>query len=67
MQGDRRTEEEIRNEIATERQQLADALADLRKGIGAKRRPAVIALAGLAALLVVAVAVKVLRFSRGGR
>ena len=51
MQGDRRTEEEIRSEIATERQQLADALADLRKGVAAKRRPAVLALTGLAALL----------------
>ena len=49
MQGDPRTEEEIRSEIATERQQLADALADLRKSVAAKRRPAVFALAGLAA------------------
>ena len=66
MQVDRRTEEEIRSEIATERQQLADALADLRKGIAAKRRPAVLALAGLAVALAVAVAVRVLRFTRGG-
>ena len=67
MQGDSRTEEEIRREIATERQHLTDALADLREGIAAKRRPAGLALTGLAALLAVGVAVKVLRFSRGGR
>ena len=67
MQGDRRTEEEIRSEIATERQQLADALADLRKGVAAKRRPAVLALTGLALVVTAAVAVRVVRFSRGGR
>jgi hypothetical protein len=67
VQADRRTEEEIRREIATERQQLEDALADLRKSIAAKRRPAVLALAALATLLAVVVAVKLLRFSRGGR
>ena len=67
MQGERRTEEEIRRELAAERQELADALADLREGIAAKRRPAVLAFAGLAAVLTVAVAVRVLRFSRGGR
>jgi hypothetical protein len=67
VQGDRRTEEEIRRDIATERQHLTDALADLREGVAAKRRPAGLALAGLAALLAVAVAVKVLRFLRRGR
>lgn len=67
MQDERRTEEEIRRELAAERQQLADALADLREGIAAKRRPAVLALSGLAAGLAVAVAVRVLRFARGGR
>jgi hypothetical protein len=67
VQDERRTEEEIRHELAAERQQLADALADLREGIAAKRRPAVLALAVLAAVLAVAVAVRVLRFARGGR
>jgi hypothetical protein len=67
VEGDRRTEEEIRREIATEREQLASALADLRQGITAKRRLAVLALAALAAMLAVVVAVKVIRFSRGGR
>jgi hypothetical protein len=67
VQDEGRTEEEIRRELAAERQQLADALADLREGIAAKRRPAVLALAGLAAVLAVAVSVRVLRFARGGR
>lgn len=65
MQGDGRTEEEIRGEIATEREQLATALADLREGISAKRKLAVLVLAGLGALLALVVAVKVIRFSRG--
>ncbi len=65
MQGDGRTEEEIRSEIATEREQLATALADLREGISAKRKLAVLVLAGLGALLALVVAVKVIRFSRG--
>jgi hypothetical protein len=67
VQDERRTEEEIRRELAAERQQLADALTDLREGIAAKRKPAVLALAGLAAVLAVAVAVRVVRFARGGR
>ncbi len=67
MQGDRRTEEEIRREIATEREQLAAALADLRESVAAKRRLAVLVLAGLAAVLAVAVAARMLRFFRGGR
>ena len=65
MQGDGRTEEEIRSEIATEREQLATALADLREGISAKRKLAVLVLAALGALLALAVAAKVIRFSRG--
>ncbi len=65
MQGDGRTEEEIRSEIATEREQLATALADLREGVSAKRNLAVLVLAGLGALLALVVAVKVIRFSRG--
>jgi hypothetical protein len=65
VQGDGRTEEEIRGEIATEREQLATALADLREGISAKRKLAVLVLAGLGALLALVVAVKVIRFSRG--
>ncbi len=65
MPGDRRTEEEIRREIATERDQLADALADLREGIDEKRRPAVAAAGALAAGLAAIAAVKVVRRFRG--
>ena len=61
MQAERRSEEQIRLEIATERQQLVDALGDLRGGIAATRKPAVIVLAALAALLAVAVVARVIR------
>lgn len=53
MPTERRTEEEIRREIAAEREQLAAALGDLRAGVEAKRRPAArigaVALAAVAA------------------
>lgn len=49
MPSDGRTEEEIRREIASEREQLAEALADLRVGLGAKRRVAA-AVAGTVAV-----------------
>ena len=65
MPGDRRPEEEIRREITTEREQLADALADLRKSIDAKRRPAAVAGGALAAALVTVAAVKALRRLKG--
>lgn len=65
MSADRRTEEQIRREITTERAQLADALADLREGINAKRRPAAIVGGALAAGLTAAAALKVLRLLRG--
>ena len=54
-------EEEIRLEIQTEREQLADALTDLRLGVDSKRRPLArvggVLVAGLAAMA----AVKVVR------
>jgi hypothetical protein len=62
---DHRTEEEIRREITTEREQLADALADLREGIDAKRRPAVVVGGVLAAALAAAVAIKIVRRLKG--
>ncbi len=65
MSGDRRTEEEIRREITTEREQLADALADLREGIDAKRRPAAVVGGALAAGLAAAAAVTVVRRLKG--
>jgi hypothetical protein len=62
--GERRTEEEIRREIAAERDQLA-TLADLRERIDDKRRPAVAAVGALAAGIAAMAAVKVVRRLRG--
>ncbi len=61
MAGDRRTEAEIRGEIASEREHLADALADLRASIAAKRRPAAVVVGVLAAAIVAVVALRVVR------
>ena len=65
MPGDRRTVEEIRREIATEREQLVDALADLREGIAAKCRLAAVVGAALAVGLAAATAVTVVRRLKG--
>ncbi len=65
MPGDRRTIEEIRREITTEREQLVDALADLRKGIAAKSRLAAVVGAALAVGLAAAAAVTVARRLKG--
>jgi len=59
MPADRRTDEEIRTEIATEREKLAGAVADLRAGIDTRARQAAVVGAALATGLVVAKAVKV--------
>ena len=66
MPGDRRTEAEIRREIAAEREQLADALADLRAGTGDKRRLAALAAGPLAAGLGLAALRRAVR-RRGAR
>ncbi len=65
MPGDRRSEEEIRREIAAEREQLADALADLREGIDGKRRLATVVGGALAAGLGAVVAAKLVRRLKG--
>jgi hypothetical protein len=53
---ERRTEEDIRREIASEREQLAVALGDLRQGVKAKKRVASVVAGALAAgLMAVAV------------
>lgn len=65
MPGDRRAEEEIRREIATERDELADALADLREGIYEKRRLAAVVGGALVAGLAATAAVKVVRRLKG--
>jgi hypothetical protein len=62
---DHRTEEEIRREITAEREQLADALADLREGIDAKRKPVTVISSVLAAALAAAMAIKVVRRLKG--
>jgi len=62
---ERRTIEEIRGEIASERQQLERALADLRKGLEAKRKPAKRVAGSLAAGLAALVTVKAARRFRG--
>ena len=64
--GERRTAEEIRREISTERTQLADALTDLHQGIEAKRRLAAVAGGALATGLAVVATVKVVRSLRDG-
>lgn len=46
---ERRTDADIRAEIAAEREQLVRALTDLRGGVAAKRRPAALAGAVVAA------------------
>jgi hypothetical protein len=48
--GEHRTEEQIRGEIASEREQLAASIDDLRAGIRAKRGMAKLVAAGLAAI-----------------
>jgi hypothetical protein len=57
--GEGRTEEEIRREITTEREQLVGALAELREDINAKRRPAAIVGGAVAAGVVTIAVVKV--------
>ena len=61
MPDERRTELEIRSEIALERDQLVVAVADLRAGIDGKRRSATIVGAVLAAGLAARTAFKVVR------
>lgn len=65
MPGERRTEEEIRRELTTEREGLADALAELRESVAAKRRPAAVVGGALAAGLAALTAMKVHRRHRG--
>jgi len=64
MAADRRTEEEIRREIQAEREQLADALADLRAGVGDRRRLAGTAGGALAAGLAARALLRVARRRR---
>jgi hypothetical protein len=62
---DRRTAEEIRREIAGEREQLAAALDDLRRSLRERRRTAgAVGTAGTAGLAVAAVVAVARRFRR---
>ena len=64
MAADRRTEDEIRRDIAAEREQLAGSLADLRAGVDAKKRPVSRAASAVAAGIAALVALKVARAFR---
>jgi hypothetical protein len=59
-----RTEEEIRREIAAEREQLAGSLADLRASVEAKKRPVSRAAGAVAAGVAALVALKLVRLIR---
>lgn len=61
----RRTDEQIRREITTEREQLANALVDLRVGLYEKRKLAAAVAGALAAGFVTAAGVAVVRRLRG--
>ena len=61
MPGERRTEADIRHEIAAERAELAAALGDLRAGIQAKRRVVTVVGGALATGLAAVTALRVVR------
>ena len=61
MVGEPRTDADIRRELSAERDQLVDALADLRGGIEAKRRLAVAVGTVVAAGFAAAATVKIVR------
>jgi hypothetical protein len=64
---DRRTEDEIRRDITSEREQLVGALGDLREGVDAKRRTAATVGGALGAMFFTAMAFKILRRVRSSR
>ncbi|MDH5333947.1 MAG: hypothetical protein OEW65_08715 [Thermoleophilia bacterium] len=61
MTGERRSDAEIRNEIAAEREQLSGAVSDLRQAIDGKRRPAALIGGAVAAGLAATAALKIVR------
>ena len=65
MIAERRTDEQIRSEIASERAELVEALADLRAGVDGKRRMAAAVAGSLAVATAALTAVKVGRRLRG--
>ncbi len=66
MPGEKRTIEEIRGEIASERAHLEEALSDLRAGLEARRKPATRVAGSLVAGLAALVTVKAARRFRRG-
>ncbi|HEU5263298.1 MAG TPA: hypothetical protein VFU34_01575 [Gaiellaceae bacterium] len=67
MASERRSEEEIRREIASEREELVRAFADLRKSVESKRRAAAVAAGTIAAGLAASAAIKAMRRVKGAR
>lgn len=63
--GEQRTDADIRSEISAEREQLVDALDELRQGIAAKRRVAAAVGTLVVAGLATTVSVKIARRFRG--
>jgi hypothetical protein len=63
--GDRRPEEEIRREIASEREALVSALADLRQGVDEKRKLAAVVGGALTAAFAAVAALRLGRRLRG--
>lgn len=61
MPAEKRTEEDIRREIAGEREQLVSAIADLRQGVAAKRKAAGVVGGAVATGLVALVATRIAR------
>ena len=67
MASERRSEEEIRREIASEREELVRALADLRKSVESKRRAAAVAAGTIAAGLAASGAIEAMRRVKAAR
>jgi hypothetical protein len=62
---EKRTDEQIRGEIAAERDGLVEAVTDLRAGVASKRRAATAVVGALAAAAATLTAVKLGRRLRG--
>ena len=65
MPAERRSDEQIRSEIATEREALADSLDDLRASIAEKKKLAAVSAAAIGAGVAAAAVVSIVR--RRGR
>lgn len=61
MADDRRSDSDIRRDITAEREQLADAVTDLRDSVAAKRKPAAMIGGAVAAGLAAVAATRLVR------